>query len=410
MKSEIAEAFAQIVKEKNIEKDVLSEIVKNIMINMIKKKYGHADNFDVFVNLDRGEIEIYQSKTVVEEVTDPVREIDLETARQIEPDLELGEEYVELVNPASFGRRLIISAKQNLNQRIRDVEKENVYEEYSGKIGEIVIGDIRQMNRGDVYININKTEVKMPRSEQIPSERYHRGETIRAIVKEVRRTAKGPEIIVSRADPQFLIKLFENEVPEIYDGIIEIKGVVREPGERAKIAVLSNDKRIDAVGACVGMKGMRIQGVSKELNNEKIDIIPFSNEPAVFITRALSPAKPLRVIVNEEQKSAVAVVPDAQVSIAIGRGGVNRKLTSRLTGYNVEILKESEYREMVQSAKEQEMSLDQLKEELSPGVIKKLEAGGIGSVREILDMGREGLLQIPGIGPKTADKIMELVS
>ena len=409
MKTEIAEAFAQIVKEKNIEKEVLEEIIESIVLSMIKKKYGHADNFDIFVNLDKGEIEIYQNKTVVENVTDPVKEIDLESARKVEPSLEIGDPYLEIIDPASFGRRLIISAKQNLNQRIRDVEKENVYEEYSKKIGEIVIGDIRQISHGDVFINIDKTEVKLPKSEQIPSERYHRGETIRAIVKEVRRTPKGPEIIVSRADPQMLYKLFENEVPEIYDGIIEIKGIVREPGERAKIAVLSNDKRIDAVGACVGMKGMRIQGVSKELNNEKIDIIPFSNEPTVFITRALSPAKPVRVLVDEDKKSAVAVVPDSQISIAIGKGGVNRKLTSRLTGYNVEILRESEYRDMVQSAKEKEMTLEQL-DGLKPNIIKKLEEHGIFTVRDILERGKEGLLEIPGIGPKTADKIWDLVS
>ncbi len=206
-----------------------------------------------------------------------------------------------------------------------------------------------------------------------------------------------------------LYKLFENEVPEIYEGIIEVKNIVREPGERAKIAVLSNDKRIDAVGACVGMKGMRIQGVSKELNNEKIDIIPYSNEPAVFITRALSPAKPVRVLVDEEKKSAVAVVPDSQISIAIGKGGVNRKLTSRLTGYNVEILRESEYRDMVQSAKEKEMTLEQL-DGLKPNVIKKLEENGIFTVRDIRERGKEGLLEIPGIGPKTAEKIWDLVS
>ncbi len=408
MKAEIAEAFAQIVKEKNIDKEMLTEILENIVLSMIKKKYGSTENFDIFVNLDKGEIEIYHNKVIVEKVTDPVREIDLETARQVEPSLELGDPFVEIIDPATFGRRLIISAKQNLNQRIRDVEKENIYEEYSNRIGEIIIGDIRQVGREDVFINIDRTEVKLPKSEQIPTERYRRGDNIRAVVKEVRKTPKGPEIIVSRADPQLLIRLFEIEVPEIYDGIIEIKGVVREPGERAKIAVLSNDKRIDAVGACVGMKGIRIQAVSKELNNEKIDIIPYSNEPTVFITRALSPAKPVRVIIDEENKSAVAVVPDSQVSIAIGKGGVNRRLTSRLTGYNVEILKESEYRQMVQAEKQKEVSLDQLNN-LNPNIIKKLEDHGIYSVRDILEKGREGLLEIPGIGPKTADKILELV-
>ena len=409
MNAEIAEAFAQVVKEKNIEKSELSEIFEGIVLAMIKKKYGHADNFEVFVNLDKGEIEIYQNKAIVEEVVDPTREVDLETARKVEPSLEIGDDFLEVVDPSAFGRRLITSAKQNLNQRIRDIEKEVVYDEYKNRIGEILIGDIRQINRDDIYLNIEKTEVVMPRNEQIESERYRRGDHVRAIIKEVRKSIRGPEIIISRADPQFLIRLFELEVPEIYDGIIEIKGVARQPGERAKIAVYSNDKRIDAVGACVGMKGIRIQAVSKELNNEKIDIIPFSSEPEIFITRALSPSKPLRVILNHENESAVAVIPDDQVSIAIGKGGLNRRLTSRLTGYNVEILKESEYRAMVQEEKEKEVSLDKL-EGLTPSIAKKLEANGIHSVRDIVARGREGLLEISGVGEKTVDKILEIVN
>lgn len=408
MKAEIAEAFAQIVREKNIEKDELKEIIESIVLSMIKKKYGHADNFDIFVNLEKGEIEIYQIKTIVEEVRDPTREIDLETARKVEPDLEVGDDFMEILDPTAFGRRLITAAKQNLNQRIRDVEKEVVYEEFKNRIGEILIGDIRQVNRNEIFLNIDKTEVILPRSEQIESEKYRRGDHIRGIIKEVRKTIRGPEIIISRADPQFLIRLFELEVPEIYDGIIEIRGVARQPGERAKIAVYSNDKRIDAVGACVGMKGIRIQAVSKELNNEKIDIIPYSSEPEIYITRALSPAKPLRVIINRENRSAVAVVPDDQVSIAIGKGGLNRRLTSRLTGYNVEILKESEYRAMVQEEKEKEISIAQL-EGLTPTVIEKLESSGIHTVRDIVERGREGLLEVPGIGDKTATKIMEMV-
>lgn len=408
MNAEIAEAFAQIIKEKNIEKDELSEIVENIVLSMIKKKFGHADNFEIFVNLDKGEIEIYQNKTIVEQVEDPTREIDVESAQRVEPSLEIGDDFVEILDPSTFGRRLITSAKQNLNQRIKDVEKELVFEEYKNRVGEILIGDIRQMSRDEIYLNIDRTEVVLPRNEQIESERYRRGDNIRAIIKEVRKTLRGPEIIVSRAAPQFLIRLFELEVPEIYDGIIEIKGVARQPGERAKIAVYSNDKRIDAVGACVGMKGIRIQAVSKELNNEKIDIIPYSGEPEIFITRALSPAKPVRVIVDNDNKSAVAVVPDDQVSIAIGKGGLNRRLTSRLTGFNVEILKESEFRAMVQEEKEKEISVNQL-EGMKPALIEKLASSGIHTVRDILERGKDGLLEVPGIGSKTAEKIMEMV-
>ncbi len=408
MNAEIAEAFSQIVREKSLERDELTEIIENIVISMIKKQYGHADNFDIFINLDKGEIEIYQNKIIVEEVEDVSREIDLETARKVEPSLEIGDDFIEILDPADFGRRSIISAKQNLNQRIRDAEKEVVYDEFKNRVGEIIMGDIRQISRDNLYLNIERTEVVLPRSERIESERYRRGDHIRAIVKEVRRNMRGPEIIVSRADPQFLIRLFELEVPEIYDGVIEIKGVARQPGERAKISVYSNDKRVDPVGACVGMKGIRIQAVSKELNNEKIDIIPFSSEPEIYITRALSPAKPVRVIINREAESAVAVVMDSEVSIAIGKGGLNRRLTSRLTGFNVEIIKESEYRAMVEKAREDEVKIADL-EGVKPSIVQKLELNGVYTADDVTELGMDGLLALPGIGEKTAEKLLELV-
>jgi len=408
MKSEIAEAFSQIAKEKNIDKAQLSEILHSIVIGMIKKKYGAADNFDIYVNMEKGEIEIHQNKKIVEHVVDPNHEIDLETARKTEPDLEVGDDFLEILSPEAFGRRLIISAKQNLNQRIRDEEKRIVFDEFQNRVGEIVMGDIRQINRGDVYMNIDRTEVVLPRKEQIESEKYRRGENLRAMIKEVRQTTRGPEVVVSRSDPQFLVRLFELEVPEIYDGIIEIKAVTRQPGERSKIAVTSSDKRIDPVGACVGMKGIRIQAVSKELNNEKIDVIPWNAEPEIFIARALSPAKPVRVLVDEPNKRAIAVSPDDQVALAIGRGGQNRRLTSRLTGYEVEIIKESEYRKMVEEQRGKEMPIE-LVEGLSETMISKLHAAGLKTVQDVLQQGEEGLLQIKGIGEKTAKRIWALV-
>ena len=408
MKSEIAEAFAQIVKEKNIDKQQLSEIVHSTVLGMIKKKYGTADNFDVYVHLDKGEIEIHQTRVIVDKVTDSVREIDVETAQKIEPDLEAGDEFLEILDPVTFGRRLIISAKQNLNQRIKDEEKRVISDEFENRIGEIVMGDVRQISRGDIFISVDRTEAVLPKKEQIDSERYRRGDHIRGIIKEVRRTSRGPEIIISRSDPQFLVRLFELEVPEIYDGIIEIKGVVRQPGERAKIAVLSNDKRIDAVGACVGMKGIRIQAISKELNNEKVDVIPWSSDREVFITRALSPSKPIRVLVDDPNNRAMAILPDDQVSLAIGRGGQNRRLTSRLTGVEIEIMKESEYRKMVEEERGKEVPLEYV-EGLSQSMISKLQDANIHTVRDILKIGEEGLTQVKGIGEKTALKIWSLV-
>lgn len=411
MKSDIVEAFSAIAKEKNIEKEVLGEILESTILGIIKKKYGKTDNFDIFVSLDKGEIEIYQNKTIVEEVIDEVEEVDLESARKVEPDLDIGDEFIEIVDPKSFGRRLIVSAKQNLNQKIKDAEKEILYEEFKNRVGEIIVGDVRQIYRDELYLNIEKTEVILPKSEQIHTERYRRGDHVRAIISAVEKTNRGLEIIISRASPKILIRLFELEVPEIYDGIIEIKRVAREPGERAKIAVLSNDKRIDALGACVGMKGIRIQSISKELNNEKIDVINWHGDPGIFIARALSPAKVYKVIVDQNKKKAIAVLTEDQISLAIGRGGQNRRLASRLAEYDIEIIKESEYTKIMEGKIGTGDSGEDLKDlkGLTPGMLKKLTKAGLSTIEEVEDAGVEGLSELPGIGEKTAKKIIDLV-
>jgi N utilization substance protein A len=405
MNSEIIEAITQIAKEKRIDKDNLRDMLENIFTQMVIKKYGTADNFDVIVNIDKGDIEIYQEKTVVETVEDPVLEIDLESAKRTDPDAEIGEDFVEVINPESFGRRLIVTAKQNLNQKIRDFEREHILEEYENRIGEIIIGDIRQVSKRGLYINVDKTEVYLPKSEQIHNERLRRGDTLRAIVKEVRSDVKGSEIIVSRADKKFLIRLFELEVPEIYDGIVEIKNVARDPGERSKIAVESIDRRVDAVGACVGMKGVRIQAIVRELNNEKIDIVNYSFEPTIFISRALTPVKPVKIIVNEEEKLAVAIVSDEDMALAIGKNGQNLKLASGLTGYQIEPVKESEYAIQVD---EDYVALEEI-EGLTSALMKILENAEVRSKQEILKLGLGGLVELPGIGEKTAEKIIDIV-
>jgi N utilization substance protein A len=374
---------------------------------MIKRKYGTSDNFDIFVNMEKGEVEIYQIKTIVEEVTDPVIEISLEQAQATEPDLELGDEFVEIIDPASFGRRLITSAKQGLNQKIREAEKEILFAEFKDRIGEIVIGDVRQINRDEVLISVDHMEVSLKRAEQIYNERWHRGDTVRAVIKEVSQTNRGPEVIVSRTAPQFLIRLFEIEVPEIYDGIIEIKRVARFPGDRAKVAVFSNDKRIDAVGACVGLKGVRIQAIVKELNNEKIDVINWSSEPEIFINRSLSPAKPVRIILDDENKKADAIIPDDQISLAIGRGGQNRQLASMLTGYEITTVKESEWE--LGEQKEEKLLLTDVPE-LTKSIREKLVAAGYESADDVLDAGREELLGLKGFGEKTIDKILGILN
>ncbi len=340
--SEIIDAFSQIAREKNIDKDELNLIIEDIFKMMVKKKYGTTDNFDVVVNLDKAAIEIYQHKEVVEDVDNPITQIDLDTVHRTEPDMEIGDEYIEIIDPGSFGRRLVNSARQALSQRLRDMEKKQVLKEFNGRVGEIIVGEIRQVQRKELIVSFERTELLMPKDEQIANERYKRGETIKALVKAVIDDQRGPKIIVSRSDPQFLLKLFENEVPEIYDGIIEIKMIARDPGERTKIAVYSNDKRIDAVGACVGMKGIRIQAIVKELNNEKIDIVNWSHDPEVMISRALSPAKPIKVEVDTGERHAVAIINDDEMSIAVGRHGQNINLASRLTGYSIQTVKYSE--------------------------------------------------------------------
>ncbi|MBD3225091.1 MAG: transcription termination factor NusA [Caldithrix sp.] len=410
MNNEIMDAITQIAKDKRIEKEYLRDILEGIFTAMIEKKYGTAENFDVIVNIDKGDIEIYQEKTVVEEVEDEVSEIDLESAIKIDADAELGEEIVEVIDPISFGRRLIVAAKQNLNQRIRDFEREKTLDEYKNRVGEIIIGDIHQIQKRGIYINLDKTEVFLPREEQIQSERLRRGETVRSLIKEIRTQGRGPEIIVSRADEQFLVRLFELEVPEIYDGIVDIKAVARAPGERSKIAVESIDRRIDPVGACVGMKGVRIQAVVRELNNEKIDIIHYSNEPEILINRALTPVKPNKVIVNPEDKIAVAIIDDEQMSLAIGKNGVNLRLANELTGFQIEPVRESEY-----SLDEDENLLkktDKIEDipELTTAIKNKLLAADIEELDELMEFDKDELLDIPGIGDKTADKILEVIN
>lgn len=404
MNQEIIEAFKEIAKEKNLDKESLVDIIENTFYLMIKKKYGDSDNFDVIVNMDKGEIEIYQSKLIVEKVENPITEISLANAQKIEPDLELDEMYVEAINPESFGRRAIVSAKQNLTQKIREAEKEIVYEEFKNRVGDIIIGDVNQINKDEIFINVEKTEILLPKKEQIYNERYRRGDSIRALIKGVVRTPRGPEIIASRTSPQFLEKLFEIEVPEIYDNIIEIKAIAREAGDRAKVAVLSNDKRIDPVGACVGMKGVRIQAIVKELNNEKIDIISWNEDTKNFIGQALSPSKPIDIIIDEESKTAKAIIPDDQISLAIGKGGQNIRLASLLTKYQIETVKESAFR------KREEEKIDiRLVEKLSEKIRNKLIEHGYETAEQVLDAGPDALQEISGIGEKRAKEIIELL-
>ncbi|HEY5534001.1 MAG TPA: transcription termination factor NusA [Ignavibacteria bacterium] len=344
MKSDIVDAFAQMAKEKNIDRDILESIIKDSFRKMMEKRYGEEANFDVVVNMEKGIIEIFLYKTIVEEVNEPATEIDAQTASDKSGEkLEPGDDYVEEIPIEEFGRRLVLNLKQNLNQKIREIEKEVTYNNYRDLVGEIIVGEVYQIKQNSILLIHNHNEVIFPKSEQIPKERYKKGDTVRAIIKNIDKRTAGPAlIIVSRASEDFLKKLFELEIPEIYDNIIEIKSIAREPGERAKIAVASNDDRIDAVGACVGMKGIRIHSIVRELSNENIDVISYTDEAGLFIARALAPAKLDNIYLDNVNKVAKIRATDDQLSIIIGKSGQNIKLASKLTGYQIDVVKEDE--------------------------------------------------------------------
>ena len=407
MNAGIVESFAQMVREKGMDKDVLEGIIEDIFGLLVKKKYGEEAVFDIVVNMDKGDIEIYLEREIVKEVENLERQISIDEVNKKgnTEDLEVGDDYVESLDLASFGRRLITLAKQNLNQRIREIEKDVIYNEYSEIVGEIVVGDIYQTKRNDILVNHNKRELLLPRSEQIPFERYRKGDTIRAIIKEVKKTPSGPVIIISRSDNMFLQKLFEIEIPEIYDGIIDIKCIAREPGERAKIAVESHDDRIDAVGACVGMKGVRIHAIVRELNNENIDVINYSDDPIILIQRSLAPAKLKQIELDEDERKAVVSADNDQVSLIVGRNGVNIRLAIKLTGYDIDILRE----ETPLEEYEEDMELIDLKEELGEETYNLLINNRFDTALEVLKAGKEKLNEIEELTEEKIDEIIELI-
>jgi transcription termination/antitermination protein NusA len=407
MNTEIVESFAQMVREKSLDKDVLGGIIEEIFGLMVKKKYGQDAKYDVVVNMDKGDIEIFLERSIVDEVKDPSIEINInEVNEKGNPDeLEVGEDYVEKLELKDFGRRLINLARQSLNQKIREIEKDIVYNEYSEMLGEIVVGDIYQVRRNDVLVNHNKNELLLPRLEQIPREKYRKGDTIRAVIKDVKKTQNGPLIIISRGDNLFLRRLFEIEIPEIYDGVIEIKGIAREPGERAKVAVESSDARIDAVGACVGMKGVRIHAIVRELNNENIDVINFSEDPVVFIQRCLAPAKLKQIEIDDENRKCVVTADSDQVSLIVGRNGVNIRLAIKLTGYEIEVIRQEKPFEEY----DEDIELTELREELSSEVVDLLINNRLDTALEVLGAGVEKLKEIEGLDEENAKRIIEIL-
>jgi N utilization substance protein A len=396
-KKMIIEAFAEMARDKNMDRDLLQGIVEETLSMMVRKKYGQDANFEIIVNMEKGDLEIYLMREIVEEVENPELQISMEEVQKIgdiEEEYEIGDEFIEEISLANisenFGRRIVSLGIQALNQRIRDVEKDNMFNEYAAKQGEIIIGEVYQIRRSDLLVVHNKIEMRLPREEQIPNERYKKNQSIKAIVKEVRRAGGSsgmPDVILSRGAEEFLARLFEVEIPEIYDGIIEIKSIAREPGERAKVAVVSYDERVDPVGACVGMKGIRIHSIVRELNNENIDVIEYAENPSEFIKRALAPAKVKDIQLFPDVRSATVVVPDDQVSLAVGRNGQNVRLASKLTGFSITLIKESG----------EDIELIEFREEIGRQMYEDIIDLGIDTAREFLDADPRELLKVPGM-------------
>lgn len=406
MNYEILEALSQITKNKNIDMDFVIQTLEASLMSAAKKKFGNTDNIAVNVDPTSGEITITATKKVVEQEADPNTEIALEKAQEIDPEVDLGDEVEVEVGFDEFGRNAISVAKQNLIQKVREAERQRIYEEYKDKVETIVTGGVQQIEKGHLIVNLGRAEGIIPPKEQIPKERYRQGDRIRALIIDVQETAKGPQIVLSRASPVFLKRLFELEVPEIYERIIEIKAVAREPGERCKMAVSSIDDRVDPVGACVGVKGTRVQSIVRELSSERIDIVPWNPDPETFANRALAPAKVVHIDTYHDDNSMTIVVEDDRLSLAIGRAGQNARLAAKLTGWKINILSESEYREQKKLEEQLKIYVTEL-----PGVGKKLKekltAAGIESIQDLAKSSVEDLVQIEGVGKKRAESLID---
>jgi len=405
--TDLVSSFAEIAREKDIDRDSLQLIVEDVIRAMIRKRYGSDESFEIILNPDHGDIQILHIREVVEnyDLEDPVTQIELDRAVVIDEDFEVGDEVASEITITDFGRRAVLTARQTFRQRIRDIEKENVYVEYSDLVGEIVVGEIYQVRRREALVIHNRVELVLPREEQIYKDRYRKGDMLRAVVKEVRRDAgSNPQVIISRADELLMERLFELEVPEIDEGIVEIKRIVREPGDRAKVAVISHDERIDPVGACVGLKGNRIHAVVRELSNENIDVLQWAEDAHQLIKRALSPANPLSVTINDEltPPRAKVVVRADEVSQAIGRGGINIRLASKLSGYEIDV-----YREI--PADEEDIDIGEFADEFSEETLQRLRDIGCDSAKAVLELSIDELVRRSGLTPETAQQVVAAI-
>lgn len=401
----LVETFSEFKEFKNIDRETMMRIIEDVFRHMLIKKHGSDDNFNVIVNIDRGDLEIWRNREIVEDgdVEDENRQIAYSEAIKIEPDFEVGEEVTEEIKMKDFGRREILTIRQNLMSKIQEYEKDNIFKKYKEKIGEIITGEVYQVWKKEILVLDDEyIELTLPRAEQIPSDFYRKGDSVRAVVSKVDMRNNTPVIILSRTSPAFLERLFEQEVPEVYDGLITIRNIVRVPGERAKIAVESYDDRIDPVGACVGMKGSRIHGIVRELRNENIDVINFTTNPSLYITRALSPAKISSISINDASKRADVYMKPDQVSLAIGKGGYNIKLASKLTGYEIDVYRDTEI-------DNEDVDLQEFSDEIDQWIIDELKAIGCDTARSVLDLSIDELVTRTDLEEETIKEVIKIL-
>jgi N utilization substance protein A len=409
----LIESFSLFKEDKNIDRATLMSIIEDVFRTMLIKKYGDAKNFDIIVNPDKGDIEIYKNRTIVDDEFaedsfdyDPNKHISLADAQKIEPDFEIGEEVTELVKLEEIGRRNVLSVRQNLVQKILELEKSGIYNKYKERVGDIINAEVYQVWKKEIMLLDDEgNELLLPKTEQIPSDFFKKGDSVKAVVHKVELKNGTPTIIMSRTAPSFLERLFEMEVPEVFDGLITIKKIVREPGERAKVAVESYDDRIDPVGACVGMKGSRIHGIVRELKNENIDVINYTGNPQLLIQRALSPAKVTSVKLHEDTKRAEVFLKPDQISLAIGKGGFNIKLAGKLTGYEIDVFRDNDEA----TVDIEDVDLIEFSDEIEESVIKALQSIGCDTAKSVLELDNADLARRTGLTDDVIEDVKQVL-
>jgi transcription termination/antitermination protein NusA len=403
----LIESFAEFARSKNVDRPTMIRILEDVFRAMIRKKYETDENFDVTINADKGDLEIFRIREIVDDNSEDIWDFDkisLSDAQKIEPDFEVGEEVYEKIELEDFGRRAVMMARQTLMQKIKDLEKDLLFNQYEDLVGEIVSAEVYQiLGREILLMDGEGNELILPKSEQISKDRFRKGDSVKAIVHKVEMVNGNPRIILSRTSPIFLERLFENEVPEVFDGLITIKKIVREPGERAKVAVESYDDRIDPVGACVGMKGSRIHAVVRELQNENIDVINYTDNLDLYVSRALSPAKVSSIQVNKDDKRLSVYLKPDQVSMAIGKGGFNIRLASKLVGYEIDVFRE------LSDSEEEDVDLNEFVDEIDGWVIDELKKTGLDTAKSVLTLSKEDLLRRTELEEETIEEVFRIL-